>query len=84
MARRELAVLRDHAQLLLTGEDLFTQRVPALIELALGLVGPLLRHVVWRVRRTGCEVDEERLVWSELLCCPIQAIALSVMSSTRW
>ena len=65
MARRELTVLRDHAQLLLTGEDLFTQLVPALVELALVLVGPLLRHVVWRVRRAGREVDEERLVGRE-------------------
>ena len=70
MARRELAVLGDHAQLLLTGEDLFTQLVPALIELALVLVGPLLRHVVWRVRRAGREVDEERLVGRETLLLP--------------
>ena len=36
--------------------------VPALVELSLVLVGPLLRHVMRRMRRPGREVDEERLV----------------------
>ena len=40
------------------------------IELALVLVGPLLRHVVRRVRRAGREVDEERLVGREALLLP--------------
>ena len=34
---RQLGVRRDHAEGLLAGEDLFTQFVPALIELALVL-----------------------------------------------
>ena len=65
--RRELAVLRDHPQLLLAGEGLFTQRVPALVELALVLVSPFLRHMVRRVRRARRKVDEERLVRGETL-----------------
>ena len=36
-------VLRDHAELLLALEDLLADLVPALVELALVLVGPLLR-----------------------------------------
>ena len=64
---RELAVGGDDAELLLAGEGLFAQLVPALIELALVLVGPFLRHVVRRVRRAGREVDEERLVGGETL-----------------
>ena len=67
VARRELAVGRDDAQLLLACERLLAQLVPAAVELALVLVGPFLRHVVRRVRRARCEVDEERLVWGETL-----------------
>ena len=65
VARGELAVLRDDAQLLLPGDGLLAQLVPALVELALVLVGPLLRHVVRRMGRAGREVDEERLVGRE-------------------
>ena len=46
---------------------LFAQLVPALVELALVLVGPLLGHVVRRVGRAGREVDEERLVGCQRL-----------------
>ena len=67
VARGELAVRRDDAQLLLPGEGLLAQLVPALVELALVLVGPLLRHVVRRVGGAGREVDEERLVGRERL-----------------
>ena len=38
-----------HAQLDLAGQRLFAQLVPALVELALVLGDPLLRHVVRRV-----------------------------------
>ena len=58
----ELGIGGDDAQLLLAGEDLFAQLVPALVELALVLVGPFLGHGVRRVRATGRQVDEERLV----------------------
>ena len=67
VARGELAVRRDDAELLLPGEGLLAQLVPALVELALVLVGPLLRHVVGRVGGAGREVDEERLVGRERL-----------------
>ena len=43
-ARRELRVGRDPAQLLLAREDALAIRVPAVVELALVLVGPLLER----------------------------------------
>ena len=55
-------VRRDHAQLLLALERFVPDLVPALVELALVLVGPLLRHMVRRMDRPGRVVDEERLV----------------------
>ena len=55
-------VRRDHAQLLLPLDRFVADLVPALVELALVLVGPLLRHVVRRMDRPGRVVDEERLV----------------------
>ena len=52
----ELGIARDDPELLLPGEDLLAQLVPALIELALVLVDPFLRHVVrgvaWRPARS--------------------------------
>ena len=62
VARRQLGVGRDDPELLLAGEGLLAELVPALVELALVLVGPLLRHVVRSVAAAGREVDEERLV----------------------
>ena len=72
----QLAVGRDHAELLLAGERLLAQRVPALVELALVLVGPLLRHVVRRVGRARREVGEERLVGHQrlLLADPLDRV----------
>ena len=67
VARGELAVRRDDAELLLPGEGLLAQLVPALVELALVLVGPFLGHMVGRVGRAGREVDEERLVGRQRL-----------------
>ena len=55
-------VRRDHAELLLPLERFIANLVPALVELALVLVGPLLRHMVRRMHRPGRVVDEERLV----------------------
>ncbi len=63
----QVAVGRDDAELLLPGERLLAQLVPALVELALVLVGPLLRHVVRRVGRPRREVGEERLVGHQRL-----------------
>src|SRR5262245_5412588 len=62
MPLRELAILGDDAELLLARKGLLAKRVPTLIELALVLVGPFLGHVMRRVCRTGCVVDEERSV----------------------
>ena len=66
-ARGELAVGRDDPELLLPGEGLLAQLVPALVELALVFVGPLFRNVVGRVGGAGGEVDEERLVGRQRL-----------------
>ncbi len=63
----QLRVGRDHAELLLAGERLLAQPVPALVERALVLRRPLRRDVVRRVRRAGREVDEERLVGHQRL-----------------
>ena len=67
MARGQLAVRRDDPQRLLPGDRLFAQFVPALVELALVLVGPLLGHVVWRVGGPRREVDKEGFVGSQRL-----------------
>ncbi len=58
----EHRVLRDDPELLLPLEDLLADRVPALVELALVLVGPLLRDVVRRVGAAGRVVEEPRLL----------------------
>ena len=64
---REFGVLRDDAQLLLPREHLLAVGIPAVVELALVLVRPLLGHVMRRVHRAGAEVHEERLVRRDLL-----------------
>ena len=63
----ELGVLRDHAELLLVGVDPLPQLVPALVEeLEVGgLLDPLRRRVVGRVRATRSVVDEEGLIRRE-------------------
>ena len=63
----KLAILRDHAQLLLAGQRLLAQLVPSLVELALVLVGPFLRDMVRGVGRARREIDEERLVGGKRL-----------------
>ncbi len=63
---RELGVRGDDAQLLLAGEGLLAVGVPAVVELAGVLVGPLLGHVVRRVRRAEAEVQVEGLVGVDL------------------
>ena len=59
---RQLGVLRDHAELLLVGEDLVAQRVPALVEqVHVGdLLHPLRRRMVRRVGPAGDVIQEER------------------------
>ena len=58
----ELGVRRDDAEPLLALERLLPVDVPAVVELALVLVGPLLGDVVRRVGGAGGVVDEPRLV----------------------
>ena len=65
--RRELAVLRDHAELLLAGEDALALAVPSVVELTLVLLDPLPRHMVRRVGRARSEVHEKRLVGHQRL-----------------
>ena len=60
--RRELGVVRDHAELELAAEAVVAVLVPTLVELPLELVDPLLRNVVRGVGGTGRVVDEERPV----------------------
>ncbi len=61
--RRQLGVLRDHAEPLLVLEHPLAHLVPALVEeLHLAdLVHPFLGRVVRRVRRAGRVLDEDRL-----------------------
>ena len=73
VARGQLRVGGDDAELLLTSEDLLAQPVPALVELALVPVRPLLRDVMRRVAATGRVVDEERLA-SILGADPVQPL----------
>ena len=63
---RQFGVLGDDAQLLLPRKRLFAIGIPAIVELALVLVGPLLRHVMRRVHRARAEVHEEGLVGRDL------------------
>ena len=65
--RRQLRVGGDQAELLLLREGDLALLVPAVRELALVLLDPLLGHVVRRVRGARCEVDEERLVGQQRL-----------------
>ena len=60
--RRELCVSGDHAQFLLALENDLALLVPAVRELALVLLDPLLRYVMRGMRRARREVDEEGLV----------------------
>ena len=60
--RRQLGVVGQQAELLLARQDLGADRLVALVELALVLVGPFREHVVRGVPAPGREVHEERLV----------------------
>ena len=75
VARGQLRVRRDDTQLLLPGEGLLAQPVPALVELALVPVRPLLRDMVRGVAAAGGEVDEERLTG---------ILAADRRAATRW
>ena len=59
---RQLRIGGYHAQFLLPREGFLPQPVPPLVELALVLIRPGLRHVMGGVAAPGGEIDEERLV----------------------
>ena len=63
----QLRVGGHDAEFLLPGEDLLPIGVPALVESTRVLVGPLLRHMVWRVSGPEAEVQVERLARVDLL-----------------
>ena len=67
IARCQLRVGGDDAELLLAREGLLPKRVPALVELTLVLVRPGCGDVMRRVAAPGREVHEERLVG---ILCP--------------
>jgi hypothetical protein len=60
--RGQLSILGDHPQLLLPGEGLLPQLVPAPVKAAFVPVRPLGPDVVGGVGGPGGEIDEERLV----------------------
>ena len=78
---RQFGVRGNHPELLLPREDLFAQLVPALIELALVLVGPSFGHVVRRMAGARREVHEERLVGHQrlLLARPFDRLVRQVL-----
>ena len=81
----QLGIGRDDAELLLAREGLLAQRVPALVELALVLVGPLRRARgagAWVA--PGAKYMKNGLSGMSAFCWRTQAIALSVMSSVKW
>ena len=80
-ARRELRVLRNPALAPWRAEDALAILVPAVVELAFVLVGPLLHDVVRAVRRARRPVHEERLVRREglLLAQPLDGVLGDVL-----
>ena len=68
---------------LLPREYLLAICVPTLVELTLVFVRPFLRNVVRSMVRAGREVQEERLIWSDLLEVAMKPIALSARSAVK-
>ena len=64
---RQLGVGRHDAERLLSGEDLLTVGIPAVVELAGVLVDPLLGGMVRGMCRPEAEVEVERLLRIDLL-----------------
>ncbi len=90
-ARREDRVGRDPAELLLPGEHALAVGVPAVVELALVLVGPFLVDLVRPMPRARCPVQQEGLVGRECLVAaqPVdaalrQVFAQVVLRVVRW
>ena len=66
---RKDSVLRDDAQLLLPGEHLFAKRVPAVVELSLVFVRPLLRHLVRSVHGRRSRNRRRTACLARVVCC---------------
>jgi len=85
VARGQLGVGRNDAERLLPRERLLAHRVPALVELALVLVGPLGRDVVRSVPcRPARSTMKNGLSGMSDFCWRTHEMALSVMSSVKW
>ncbi len=82
VAGRELGVGRDHPEFLLASERLFAELVPALVELARVLVGPILGDMVRSVTAPSREVQEEGLV-CVLSSDPVQPLDAAVRHRIR-
>ena len=83
-ARRELRILGNPAEFLLPLERAFAQRIPAVVELAFILVGPLFEDVVRTVTGAGRPVHQERLIRRVRAMLAHPEIALSARSSLKW
>src|SRR5580704_8542550 len=70
MPLRELTIWRNDTQLFLACDGFFAELVPALVELAFVLIGPLLWNVVRSVGGTRREVNEKWLVGHECFLLP--------------
>ena len=68
MPLREVGILRDDAQLLLPGEGALALLVPAVGEVALVLLDPLLGHVMRGVRRAGAKYMKNGLSGTSAFC----------------
>ena len=62
VARSQLCICRNPAELFLSGKDTLTVLVPTIIELAFVLVGPFRKDVMRAVNSAGCPVHQEWLV----------------------
>ena len=67
IVRGELGAFRQEPHLHLAFVDLRSICVPAIVEHALVLVGPLARNLVRCVRGARAEVSKERFLWGDLL-----------------
>ncbi len=78
--RRQLRIGGYCADLPFAGKGLLAQLVPTLIEEALLLGDPLLRHVMWGVRGAGGQVKEERLLrgYGIMLLDPVDRVVHQV------
>ena len=88
MTSGELRVRGDDPELLLPPERTLPLHVPAVVELTLVAVGPLLRYVMRSMRRARREIHKERLLRHQSLLLthprdrPISQILRQVITSS--